>query len=318
LPSPSSNDEVAIRAREEFASKLRKLRTKTELGLGKKLTRDEIVRKVDEAGSPVSGGTVSAWLLGKRIPLDRKQAKHLIQVLGEKAPPEEKDAALATWENTTEELDELRYRQATPRYKNDGIVDELLVTTPDDLSSGRYISATSGISESAMVTNFRNNMEFYSAGLEQALTATRIKVTYIRHCPPASITAEGANHYFRGLVEWARNDGTHQFQRIIGVPVTDGTPNIEMLDWVREHAAETANIRNYELRAFSWTARGDCANIALMDDDVSFFAISGMGSDQDLRGCRVHSPILNKMLTMYFDQLWLGVDPVQKYLRSFD
>lgn len=308
----SLQDEKAIRAK-EFARKLRMLKTETEFAEGKTFTRDEIVRKFDAKGrGSIAGGTITAWLQGKRVPLDREQAKHLIDVLGRGATPDARNEALATWDKITRELTELKYQPPTP----DNILDEFIHANPKDLSSGRYIADMSGLSESAMITKFRNNTEFYTAGKEQTLTAAQIKVTYIRQYPPSDVASEAAKDYFKGLVEWARSDGGHQFQRIIGIPVIDGVPSKEVLEWVRDEHGETADIKNYELRAFGWTPRGDCVNIALMDENVSFFAISGLTGPQDVKGCRVHSRILNVMLTSYFDQLWHGVDPVEKYLRD--
>lgn len=164
------------------------------------------------------------------------------------------------------------------------------------------------------VTVYNNNGEFYAAGRQSIETAIgRIRATYIRQYPPSDVTSPEAAQYFATMLEWARQPGVRSASRIFGIPIASELARRNFLDYLIQHLAETEPIKNYQARVFEYTARGDGLNMALLDEEVSFLAVSGHGP-QNLTGMRIDDDRATKLLIQYFDQLLLGSEPLADYL----
>lgn len=324
MPYGESNDPNQGDACASFASSLRGLRRSSEESLKTRLSLDTIAA---EAG--VARTTARAWIVGERCPLDDEAAEHIVSACGAGASDTEKRAVLQTWRQARNRLDRLRDERNRAKHQsprnaavNNPSGEPNLNLNEDShsvLSRGMQAEDLATLEEQdVIVTKFSTNSDFYGAALAQAQSVRKIRATYVRQHPPNQVSSTASAAYFAGLLDWARNDTErHHVRRIIGVPTVDGVRNAAMLDWVRQHAADTASILNYEVRIQSWTSRGDGLNMALMDEDVSFIAVSD-GTRQGLWGGRVRSRFLNEMFAAFFDQLWHNLETVEDYLANID
>src|SRR5690606_13630228 len=135
--------------------------------------------------------------------------------------------------------------------------------------------------------------------------------------PPTHYISAASAGYFAAILDWARaavdEDSERTVRHIIGVPEIAGTPDPVMLDWVRDHHAETAGLLNYEVNILRWSTGADGQNMALIDDSAAFLAFSG-GSRQKLNGSSVKGPTFESYYAAYFDQPWHGLVTTQTYL----
>ena len=260
----------------DFAKRLRELR----LRAGQP-TEESLARQMGCGRT-----TVSDILNGRRFP-NWELLSNLVRACGS-SPGQWK----GLWEETHLLLDEIRRTR-------------------------RAVSAPSGGALLPVVW-YRSNPEFYRAVAREVRGArSEIRVTYIRRHPPTHYISAASAEYFAAILDWARaavdEDSERTVRRIIGVPEIAGTPDPVMLDWVRDHHAETAGLLNYEVTILRWSTGADGQNMALIDDSTAFLAFSG-GFRQKLNGSSVKDPTFLSYYAAYFDQLWHGLVPIQTYL----
>lgn len=181
--------------------------------------------------------------------------------------------------------------------------------------------APEGVSDANIcATWFHDNSEFYAAGRDSIMTATReIRVTYVRQYPPDEVSTDEAAKYFAAMLDWAGGPGARSVKRIFGVPALESRARRKILDFLRRHSAEIEQreLKNYQARVYEYTARADGLNMALFDEDVAFLAISGF-SAPDLTGMRIDNIQYTKYLVKHFDQLLSGCVLLADYIEDLD
>lgn len=168
---------------------------------------------------------------------------------------------------------------------------------------------------------YTTNSEFYDACRQGIMAATQdIRVTYIRQYPPNEITSTEAAQYFAAILDWAAAPGARSVTRVYGVPAEASVARTKLLRFLRLHLQEITDrdLRNYAPLVYEYTARADGLNMALLDEDVSFLAISLGYSPQRLSGIRIDSERYTKSLITYFDQLSAGCTSLADYLAALD
>ncbi|MBT0769841.1 helix-turn-helix transcriptional regulator [Kineosporia sp. J2-2] len=293
---------------DRFAARLREFRHR--------LAESGSQRTLEEIGehSGVARNTARAWIEGDRLPPSRDLAQTVALACG--ASHEEARAAGIAWTAANREL--LRRRDESNRARQRSIR-RMPEPGPGPIGATALPSSTDLLlgpnEETSVVTRYRNNSEFYRAALADAATAESVRVTYIRQHSPDYVTSEASSAYFAGLLQWARDDGAHDLRRIIGIPMTGDRHDPRILAWMRAHAQETADLRNYEVKVIPWMSRGDGLNMCLVDDRTSYVAVSD-GTRQGLSGGRVQGPLFNGMLRTHFDQLWQCGEVFERFLES--
>lgn len=297
-------DPRASDARRDFVRSLNDLRRSAERSRRTRISLEEIAEK-----SGWGRTTVRAWLTGERFPDDEDKAVAVIRACAA-GDPDAEHAVLETWRAARTVLD--RPRSSPPSFPGGGAArgERVAPGGLPDLDLSRL--EESGV----VVVKFRTNSAFYSAALEKARRARSIRVTYVRQYPPTQVSSVASSDYFAGLLDWARTDPEqHQLRRIIGVPATAGVMNPAMLSWVDDHVADTADLHNYDMRIHRWTNRGDGLNMALMDDDTSFLAVSD-GTRHGLWGGQISSRFVTEMLQAFYDQLWQNLETAEEFLAG--
>jgi transcriptional regulator with XRE-family HTH domain len=164
---------------------------------------------------------------------------------------------------------------------------------------------------------FATNSEFYAACRQSVEAATEdIRVTYIRQCPPNEVTSSEATAYFAAMLDWAAEPLARSVTRVFGVPGKPSTARTNLLNFLQQHMREKnqRNLKNYTPLVFEYTADADGLNMALIDNDVAFLAISAGKYPQKLSGIRIDSSRYTQALITYFDQLSAGCMKLGDYL----
>jgi transcriptional regulator with XRE-family HTH domain len=176
------------------------------------------------------------------------------------------------------------------------------------------------LDDSAAISWYQDNGEFYAAARQSIMTATReIRVTYVRQYAPSEVTTSEAADYFAAILDWAGLPGARSVKRIFGVPAPGLRARGRIIEFLRQHAAETEhrNLGNYQARVYEYTAVADGLNMALFDQEVAFLAVSGFGP-QDLSGMRIDNARYTATLVRHFDQLLAGSKELHEYIEDLD
>jgi hypothetical protein len=176
------------------------------------------------------------------------------------------------------------------------------------------------LDEAASISRYQDNGEFYAAAHQSIMTASReIRLTYVRQYAPDEVSSSEAAEYFAAILDWAGQPGVRSVKRIWGIPVARTRARRNMLDFLRRHLSEIEgrDLRNYQARVYEYAAVADGLNMALIDQEVAYLAISGFGP-QDLSGMRIDSSTFTAALTRHFDQLLAGSKELREYVDDLD
>jgi hypothetical protein len=201
-----------------------------------------------------------------------------------------------------------------------GEVDQLWQDLNVSVHNAVPVTPAGVLDDSAAISWYQDNGEFYAACRQSIMTATReIRVTYVRQYTPDEVTSTEAADYFDAILDWAGLPGARSVKRIFGVPAPGMRARGRIIEYLRQHVAEIEqrNLRNYQARVYEYTAVADGLNMALFDQEVAFLAVSGFGP-QDLSGMRIDSARCTATLVRHFDQLLAGCKELQEYIEDLD
>lgn len=129
----------------------------------------------------------------------------------------------------------------------------------------------------------------------------------MRRFPPDKLGGE-AEAFFESSLNWARGNA-HHLRRIVCRPDEDA-----LLTWVRDQDKKSQEAgSHYLIRVVDWTVREvDALSVAIIDDDVVFFAFSG--SEDVMRGFSLRNREVAGYFIDYHNQLWQSSEPLGQFL----
>jgi hypothetical protein len=158
------------------------------------------------------------------------------------------------------------------------------------------------------VSFYRSNSEFYASTQRRMQVAkSHIWTTYVRTIPPPGFESAEANSYFQYTVDWARKNPDREFRRIVGAP--DSGP---MATWLIQHCEETRDIKNYRVCVVPFYGKVDEINLAIIDDNAVFLAVSGDGNS--MIGHSMETPDAVHAFREYYLQKWNSGEALEAYV----
>jgi hypothetical protein len=158
------------------------------------------------------------------------------------------------------------------------------------------------------VRRFKTYPEFYKC-LNSAMADAKafVRLTHIRDHPPAAFRMESS--YFTDVERWASARPECPVRRVIAVN------NDAMFAWAEALHETEGKLPNFCVRACAWGSAFPMINMAILDEQDVFLAISG-DSPEQTAGVWISDPEVCRYFIDYFDNLWREALPIGKVLAS--
>lgn len=151
-------------------------------------------------------------------------------------------------------------------------------------------------SKAIPVKSFDNYKDFYDALSKSMFNSkSSIDVTHIRGKPPSDFrVGEGYFSLFENLVE--------KRPEVIFRRVTTES-NEQMKSWVTQLKGQFEGFRNFKLRTVKWNHDFPMINMAIIDEEEVFLALSTI-VEEKTAGLYIKDEHIVRHFTEYYDNLW--------------
>lgn len=134
------------------------------------------------------------------------------------------------------------------------------------------------------------------------------RLTHIRDNPPADF-GEHASGWFEAVVEWLEAVPERSVRRLIAVR------NEAMYLWAEQLQQVGSKIARFQVRVVTWTIDAPAINVAIIDDNVVFLAVTGEMLERT-RGIAVEDTSVAHYFSDYYNNLWHCAQPLGEYLQD--
>jgi hypothetical protein len=183
----------------------------------------------------------------------------------------------------------------------------------EDLSeSTQLVESVIHNSEFAEIEVYRDyNRHFkdVSRAIEDAHNS--LSLTHIQTDPPESFGTTEVEEYYSQVERWLENNPTGNVRRIISIS------NQSLYDWAKYLDSLAEEYDTFRVRVATWESEFPMINMALLDDDAAFFALS-FGHAQDTRCLRVEDTKVVEVYERYFNHMWQNSKKLDDALNEWE
>lgn len=132
-------------------------------------------------------------------------------------------------------------------------------------------------------------------------------LTHIRDEPPASFVL--GQKYFDSIELWCKEHPGASARRITAAS------NNDMTSWVNEQVETSKRCQNFRVRVCEWKSVFPMINMAILDDEKVFLAISSDAPERTT-GIQIEDKGISKYFRDYFDNVWSNSVPADIFLTN--